>query len=141
MNNKKHTVTISGDEYLDYIELKNSNNTAIEELFIRIRKLTQDLIEEKANKTIIVELRKNFSGPRQLQSAYTVVIDSIDSVTQTRILSEKIKQHIHPIVEELEKSKGRIEDLESKLVNSEISKYEIPDKKYSKKELIKMFFS
>lgn len=111
-----HTVTISGKEYLEYLELKNIND----EIKIKSRGeldfWQNQLQEEKRNKTITIRLETTrqhsvFRETKDLIS-YDVHVHSLDSVTQTKFLKEKIVEFTSSLCFERDKLKEQVSLLE-----------------------------
>jgi hypothetical protein len=113
MNNKEHTVTISGKEYLEYLKLKEIKNSSEIQNRFQLDHYQTIIKQEKANKLITIRLEypkhhKNFLGSSEIVSSFDVHISSLDSIRQTKFLSKKIMDLIYPITSELKELKDTI---------------------------------
>jgi hypothetical protein len=118
MSNEKHTVTISGDEYIEYIRLRTEKKEA---KFIHIDNINwyiDQLKKEKENKNITVTLKRcnySYSKSKLQETFFEVHVSSLDSLRQTKFLAKKIMELVFPLSDLNEKYKEQINVLEQNI--------------------------
>jgi hypothetical protein len=118
MSSEKHTVTISGDEYIEYIRLKTEKKDYKSTILSNIDFYRNILKKEKESKTITVTLKKcNFPAARNNleETFFEVHVSSLDSLSQTKFLAKKIMDLVFPLNDLNEKYKDKIRVLERNL--------------------------